>query len=105
MDQNALNALRIARLTCPPEDEEMIISRAVTLEGRLSENILSKLPALLAERNGVDWCGGAAPQPGTVAEAKQVASHVLDGLWRETQTPEDALIDLIRAVIHLPETD
>lgn len=85
------------------------MDRTDTETARQQENIMEKLPALLREMDESDAVTDIDCQPGTVSEAKSIARSVLLGLWRERETGEENLgygmADLIRAVLHLSESD
>jgi hypothetical protein len=102
LNMKALNALRISRVVTDPENEEMIVRRALKLEDKLPADLLEKLVPLFHQRRDAGVKFNEHAKTGTIADAQNVALHVLDGFWRETQTTEDALIDLIGAVLAIP---
>ena len=102
LNMKALNALRISRVVTDPENEELIVRRALKLEDTLPADLLEKLVPLFYQRRDAGVRFNEHAKTGTIADAQNVALHVLDGFWRETQTAEDALIDLIGAVLAIP---
>ena len=103
IDMKALDALRISRVVTDPDNEEMIVERALKLEDMMPAERLAKLVPLFHQRRDAGLEFDCDAEPGTVADAHNVALHVLNGFWRETQTTEDALISLISAVLALPK--